>query len=196
VGAHAITLVGYIDDDQLPGGGAFIFRNSWGSQWAYKGSPRRLYPAGYGLIPYAYIEKYGFGAYSLIKEVVSDHKDLVYVTSLLAKGATVAALLMVVAAFILHWSTTELANAEVVSSLPGKATEVSGISVVPVEDVTVPTALTEDDLFDDDLWLWNPEIHVIDSSKNTQMRPQDQYLLAMSTLWKIEAMLRNARSAM
>lgn len=34
---HGIILVGYQDDDRLPGGGAFVFRNSWGPEWGDHG---------------------------------------------------------------------------------------------------------------------------------------------------------------
>lgn len=57
-GGHAITIMGYEDDENerttRPGGGAFIFKNSWGTDWAMNNSHGR----GYGLIPYSYIEEY------------------------------------------------------------------------------------------------------------------------------------------
>ena len=34
VGGHAICIVGYEDDVDVPGGGHYIFRNSWGPKWA------------------------------------------------------------------------------------------------------------------------------------------------------------------
>jgi Papain family cysteine protease len=61
-GGHAMCIVGYVD---MPnpglGGGRFILRNSWGTNWGIN-SP---YGAGYGTIPYAYIAKMGAEAYSL-----------------------------------------------------------------------------------------------------------------------------------
>lgn len=65
VGGHAFAIVGYKDTpdpDDLriwrPGGGFFIFKNSWGTIWA----PQCLYGAGFGILPYSYIEKYNWFA--------------------------------------------------------------------------------------------------------------------------------------
>jgi C1A family cysteine protease len=55
IGGHAICLVGYFDDPNLPGGGAFIFKNSWGLSWAFNNILNR---PGFGLISYKYIETY------------------------------------------------------------------------------------------------------------------------------------------
>jgi hypothetical protein len=56
-GGHAMILVGYNRAANSPGGGYFIFRNSWGEVWA-NNSP---YTPGYGTIPFAYVNKYGMG---------------------------------------------------------------------------------------------------------------------------------------
>ena len=53
MGWHAILLVGYRDDSEAPGGGYFLFQNSWGESWA-SASP---YRAGVGSVPYAYFEE-------------------------------------------------------------------------------------------------------------------------------------------
>ncbi len=58
LGGHAICLCGYLDDDQAPGGGWFVFRNSWGTGWAAE-SP---VAPGYGLLPYGYMTRYGWDA--------------------------------------------------------------------------------------------------------------------------------------
>lgn len=42
-GGHAILLVGYQDDTNAPGGGYFIFRNSWSTDWGYQGYARISY---------------------------------------------------------------------------------------------------------------------------------------------------------
>lgn len=60
IGGHCMTLVGYRDDGEWPGGGYFILRNSWGTRWASESS----YGPGYGVIPYAYLEQYGWEAYT------------------------------------------------------------------------------------------------------------------------------------
>jgi C1A family cysteine protease len=60
VGGHCMCLVGYKDDESWPGGGYFIVRNSWGENWASE-CP---YGAGHGLIPYAYIAKYAWEAWT------------------------------------------------------------------------------------------------------------------------------------
>ncbi|HIH98053.1 MAG TPA: C1 family peptidase [Thermoplasmata archaeon] len=59
IGGHCMALVGYKDDADYPGGGYFILRNSWGTDWAYES----LYGAGYGTIPYAYIKQYWQGGW-------------------------------------------------------------------------------------------------------------------------------------
>lgn len=60
VGGHAMCVVGYVDDDSVPGGGYFIVRNSWGAKWAAE-SPEA---PGHALMPYAYIERFGMDAYT------------------------------------------------------------------------------------------------------------------------------------
>lgn len=61
-GGHAICIVGYQDAANSPGGGYFIIRNSWSTNWAYQ-SP---YGAGYGTIPYQYITNDAWEAYSAV----------------------------------------------------------------------------------------------------------------------------------
>ncbi len=58
-GGHAINLVGYKDDEDHPGGGYFILRNSWGEDWGEDSQ----YEEGYGTIPYAYINHYTRGGW-------------------------------------------------------------------------------------------------------------------------------------
>lgn len=53
---HCVTLVGYRDQPAMPGGGAFHFRNSWGTGWG---------DGGYGWMPYAYLERYGNDAFTV-----------------------------------------------------------------------------------------------------------------------------------
>jgi hypothetical protein len=59
VGGHCMSLVGYKDNADYSGGGYFILRNSWGTDWGFQ-CP---YGAGYGTIPYAYIEEYWEGGW-------------------------------------------------------------------------------------------------------------------------------------
>ncbi|WP_455392121.1 CFI-box-CTERM domain-containing protein [[Eubacterium] cellulosolvens] len=60
VGGHAMVLVGYQDDNSVPGGGFFILRNSWGNAWGLS-CP---YGSGYGTIPYQYISNYCWEAFT------------------------------------------------------------------------------------------------------------------------------------
>lgn len=53
LGGHAMCIVGYKEEDSVPGGGFFILRNSWGTGWGYECD----YGAGYGTIPFAYVTK-------------------------------------------------------------------------------------------------------------------------------------------
>lgn len=59
-GGHSMTMVGYQDDINTPGGGYFIIRNSWGTDWAKD----NYYGAGYGMIPYEYITNYNWEAFA------------------------------------------------------------------------------------------------------------------------------------
>ena len=46
---HSITLVGHKNSAAFPGGGYFIFRNSWGPTFG---------DHGYGYMSYAYVKAY------------------------------------------------------------------------------------------------------------------------------------------
>ena len=59
-GGHAMCMVGYQTDEAVPGGGYFIVRNSWGTDWACN-SP---VAAGHARIPFAYISQYANSAYT------------------------------------------------------------------------------------------------------------------------------------
>jgi len=59
LGGHAVALVGYQDnagkaEEARPGGGYFIFRNSWGEDWA----PHNDAASGYGFLPYEYVARF------------------------------------------------------------------------------------------------------------------------------------------
>jgi len=56
-GAHAMALLGYVDDENAPGGGYFLLRNSW-SPWGYD-NPQG---DGFGLIPFAFIAEHNMTA--------------------------------------------------------------------------------------------------------------------------------------
>ncbi len=51
---HGVILCGYGLDEQAPGGGYFLFRNSWGPKFADR---------GYARLTYAYARQYGIDAY-------------------------------------------------------------------------------------------------------------------------------------
>ena len=57
-GGHAMCLIGYEDQANVPGGGFFILRNSWFGQWGQQ-SP---YGSGNGVIPYEYIKQHNWEA--------------------------------------------------------------------------------------------------------------------------------------
>jgi hypothetical protein len=67
VGAHAMALVGYVDDDKAPGGGYFILRNAW-RPWGLKNP---LGP-GLGTIPYAFLKAHNIIADSGELPVTAD----------------------------------------------------------------------------------------------------------------------------
>lgn len=60
-GGHAMCMVGYADDPSSfgIGGGRFIIRNSWGQSWGINSA----FGAGYGTIPYSYINRFGLEAF-------------------------------------------------------------------------------------------------------------------------------------
>ena len=60
-GGQAVVLVGYEENSALPGGGAFIIQNSWGSAWGLKAR----YGVGCGTLSYSYASLYGLEAYTL-----------------------------------------------------------------------------------------------------------------------------------
>ena len=60
-GGHAMCLVGYRDEPSAPGGGYFIVRNSWGSDWARE---NRDGP-GYAHLPYRLIAEQALAAIAL-----------------------------------------------------------------------------------------------------------------------------------
>lgn len=59
-GGHAMCMVGYVDDKDVPGGGYFIARNSWGEAFGHDGEVA----PGYCRIPYQYLRLYGNEAYA------------------------------------------------------------------------------------------------------------------------------------
>lgn len=60
--AHALCLAGYQDDATVPGGGYFIVRNSWGTDWAARCPDK----PGYCWLPYDYVRRYGLTAFTAI----------------------------------------------------------------------------------------------------------------------------------
>ncbi|MCG3196478.1 MAG: C1 family peptidase [Candidatus Omnitrophica bacterium] len=60
IGGHAMCAVGYVDDKEVPGGGYFIVRNSWGPDWAAE-NPEA---PGHGLLPYVYLAQFGIEAFT------------------------------------------------------------------------------------------------------------------------------------
>jgi hypothetical protein len=58
---HAVCVVGYELNGRVPGGGAFLFRNSWGRAWPQR--PREPSLAGYGTLPFEYVRLYGLVAF-------------------------------------------------------------------------------------------------------------------------------------
>jgi hypothetical protein len=59
-GGHAICVVGYELNPRIPGGGAFIIRNSWGKTW---GKLSRFAP-GYGTLFFDYVKKNALEAFA------------------------------------------------------------------------------------------------------------------------------------
>lgn len=57
-GGHAVVIVGYELREGIPGGGRFIFRNSWGSGWAANGD----FGPGYGTLFFDYLRNHGLEA--------------------------------------------------------------------------------------------------------------------------------------
>ena len=60
LGGHAMCMVGYVDDADVPGGGYFLVRNSWGEQFGYYGEVA----PGYCRLPYEYVRRNGWEAFT------------------------------------------------------------------------------------------------------------------------------------
>ena len=60
-GGHAMCAVGYGFSPSVAGGGYLILRNSWGTSWAFASEIQ----AGYGTIPFLYVDRYGWEAFTL-----------------------------------------------------------------------------------------------------------------------------------
>lgn len=60
LGGHAMVMAGYADDDDVPGGGYFIVRNSWGELFGQQG---KVAP-GYCRLPYAFVQQHGWEAFT------------------------------------------------------------------------------------------------------------------------------------
>ncbi len=75
IDGHCMCVVGYQDDGPstvtpTPGGGFFILRNSWTTQWGRDCA----YGAGYGTIPYGYIAAYNWESYTVAVAPPKHHK--------------------------------------------------------------------------------------------------------------------------
>ena len=55
-GAHALLAVGIVENPIAPGGGFFILKNSWGTQWG---------DAGFAYMPFAYCQKMGCSGFEV-----------------------------------------------------------------------------------------------------------------------------------
>jgi len=62
VSGHAVALIGFSTDVTEPNGGYFVFRNSWGPDWARLAptSGGRVWRTGYGQISATYMENYAW----------------------------------------------------------------------------------------------------------------------------------------
>lgn len=60
IGGHAVCVTGYVSDVSAPGGGWFVFRNSWGStNWASAPTSSDPAPrAGYGAVSVQYVDSH------------------------------------------------------------------------------------------------------------------------------------------
>lgn len=62
---HVVCLVGYAPDPEAEGEGWFIFRNSWGVDFAQDGNPRFPdLPPGYGTLSASYVDHYCWEYYA------------------------------------------------------------------------------------------------------------------------------------
>lgn len=59
---HAMTIVGFQDSNDYPGGGYFIIRNSWGTEYWGK---YNVYGSGYGIIPYDFLRNHRWEVFAV-----------------------------------------------------------------------------------------------------------------------------------
>lgn len=60
-GGHAVCVSEYHPSGEAPGGGWFVFKNSWGLGWSASGSPPPGHPVwkpGYGYVSAAYVDEF------------------------------------------------------------------------------------------------------------------------------------------
>src|SRR5579859_3685584 len=82
MGGHAMLAVGYRDDDNAPGGGYFIVRNSWGDVWGRENPDG----AGYGHIPYQLIAEQNMVAFAITGIASSDTDTVMRDLSIMQAG--------------------------------------------------------------------------------------------------------------
>ncbi|WP_298404862.1 C1 family peptidase [uncultured Chloroflexus sp.] len=88
LGGHAMCALGYRDDPSAPGGGYFIVRNSWGSDWANENPDG----PGYCYVPYQLIFDEGLAALIATGVIVEQPKVATPALDA-ASGETLAAIL-------------------------------------------------------------------------------------------------------
>lgn len=177
VGAHAITLVGYRIDDQLPGGGAFIFRNSWGTdKWSIDGHPDGLYPPGYGFIPFAYVSSYGMQAYALTQGVDANS----YLSIKKSKSFIAVTLGIIVAFFLIASGFSHFKPENLNHPIPN------------LQQLDSATTKTSDVSLDDYKMVHLPIDQAPFTNFHLEMnenRDLDYFHNAMNTIWSMERLL-------
>jgi hypothetical protein len=127
LGYHCLAVVGYHDDPTIPGGGAFIVRNSWSTDWSSAGHPEGLYPPGYGFIPYDYIRELNIVTMALTKAVALRRSWR------LVRWVPLAAAILLTAISVYSWPQATLTNEASASTGTARIEETAPGVISPVD---------------------------------------------------------------
>lgn len=129
-GLHEILLIGYEDNPKTPGGGSFIFLNSWGAEWGDHGR---------GKIPYSYVECFSREAGTIVRDRTSIPRALALAVTMAAIIAGLAGAMRIYLPNVYKTLETIVLNAlPAATKQPAQPTPVQPTPVQPTPEQPVP----------------------------------------------------------